>query len=439
MRVLLVQSYLGRKEKPLLPLGLAYVAGSLNGHEVSILDPNIGGDPFDSIRKKLISFKPEVIGISLRNIDTATYKDFFYYYKTLSPTVELIKEITPSSFIIIGGAAFSLYAEEIMRQNPKIDFGVYLEGEETFSELLNNLLNPAKVIGIYFRQDGKLLFNGPRQPFDFVNASTPRWDLIKLDEYSHPEGIGVQSKRGCCLNCAYCTYPFLTGRSLRLRPPKKVVEEIMLLVNKHGVTHFVFSDTVFNLPKWHAVEICEEILRREIKVKWTAYFSLKEIDEDFIALAQKAGCYYFSFSPDGYSNESLKILRKEATKREIKHIYKLVKKVKGTKFDFSFFINPPGQSYWSFIALLWLFLKTNILSFKKNTHITLNVPRLEPHTSLCERAIREGTLNLEKDLLPQCGDGMHTVFYHNPNIKLIERLFDFLVMLRKGRRNGATN
>ena len=127
MRILLIQSYLGRKEKPLLPLGLAYVATNLNGHEVSIVDPNIVNSPFDSIRKKLTDFDPEVIGISLRNIDTTLYKDRFYYYKNLVSTVEYIKRIVPDALIVIGGAAFSLYAEEIMRQNPKIDYGIHLE------------------------------------------------------------------------------------------------------------------------------------------------------------------------------------------------------------------------------------------------------------------------------------------------------------------------
>lgn len=431
MRVLLIQSYLGRKEKPVLPLGLACVASRLHEHEVSILDPNIADDPFDSIGKKLIRFKPEVVGISLRNIDTATYKDPFYYYKILAPTVELIKGIAPYSLVTIGGSAFSLYAEEIMRQNPKIDFGIYLDGEGTFSELLNNLSNPAEVRGIYYRQNGKLLLSGLRSPFDFANASAPRWDLLNMNEYLHPAGIGVQSKRGCCLNCAYCTYPFLSGRSLRLRPPKKVVEEIELLVSKYGVTHFTFSDTVFNLPQWHAVEICEEITRRKIPVKWAAYFSLKEIDKDFIVLAQRSGCYSFSFSPDGYSNKSLKILRKETCKRDIKNVYKAVKKLQGANFDFSFFVNPPGQNYWSFIALMGLLLRTNILSFKKNVHITLNIPRLEPHTALLEIAIKEGTIGSELELLPHDGDDTHTVFYHNPNIKLIERFFDFLVRLKK--------
>ena len=270
-----------------------------------------------------------------------------------------------------------------------------------------------------------------RPPFDFANSINPRWDLLNFNEYLHPDGVGIQSKRGCCLNCAYCTYPFLSGRSLRLRPPKKVVDEIELMVHDYGVTHFIFSDTVFNLPEWHAIEICEEIIRRKIAVKWSAYFSIKGIDDDFIVLAQRAGCYHFSFSPDGYSDKSLKILQKEVNKKEIQDIYKRVKKLKGAEFDFSFFINPPGQSSWSFITLMWLFLRTNILSFEKHMHVSLNIPRLEPHTALCKIAIQEGASGSERDLLPQDGIDLYSVFYHNPDMKFIERVFGFLLKLRK--------
>ena len=91
-------------------------------------------------------------------------------------------------------------------------------------------------------------------------------------------------------------------------------------------------------------------------------------------MAQRAGCYSFSFSPDGYSNKTLEVLRKEVCKRDIKNVYKAVKKLQGANFDFSFFINPPGQNYWSFIALIWLFLKTNILGFRQRGCIYI-IPR----------------------------------------------------------------
>ena len=432
MRVLLVQSYLGRRETPVLPLGLAYLANSLNGHEVSILDPNIEDDPYGAIRKRIEDFKPDIVGLSLRNIDTTSYRDMYYHYKTLEPTVELIKKAAPQSYLVVGGAAFSLFAEDIMSRNLKIDFGVYLEGEESFPELLNNLSNPGRVKGIYYREDEKLVFSGPRPLPDLEDAS-PNLDLLEVSRYKDGgEGIGVQSKRGCLLNCSYCTYPFLTGRSLRLRSPSKVVDEIEQIVEKYGVRQFTFADSIFNVPPQHAIEICEEIIRRGIRVGWAAFFHFKGIDENFVDLAHRAGCYLFIFSPDGYSDKALKILRKGIKKEDIRKVYNLAKKFKVSRFDFSFFINVPGLSYLDFAAILWLLVKTNfLLPRKKFMHISVNVPRIEPHTNLYQLAIQEGTLSPTDSLLPSDAALLPSLYYHNPRIRLAENIFSFLVTSKK--------
>lgn len=432
MRVLLIQSWLGRKETPVFPLGLAYIAGSLRGHEVCILDPNISENPFLVMKRKIKDFRPEVVGISLRSIDTTVYKDIFYHYKTLEPTVEVIKTIAPYATVIIGGAAFSLFAEEIMQRVPRIDFGIYLEGEEAFPELLANLPNGAhRVKGIYYRKKGKVYYTGSRPFFNLEKPLKPRWDLFNLSEYRHPEGIGVQSKRGCALRCAYCTYPFLNGRTVRIRPSENVVDEIEELVIKYGLRYFMFADPVFNLPKWHAEEICNDIIGRGIKVKWSAYFSEKNIDQDFIALAQRAGCYFFYFSPDGYSKRTLKMLRKEINKKDMKDAYNLVKKVKGAKFDFNFFINSPGQDYLSFLALMWLLLKTNfVLQRKTFMHISVNVPRIEPHTDLYKIAMKAGSLRQDINLLPFLEKDLPSLYYHNPDIRLAEQFYKSLLKIK---------
>lgn len=445
MRILLIQSYLGRKELPVLPLGLAYLTRSLQEHEVSVIDPNVEADPFGSIREKLANFKPDAVGISLRNIDATMFKNNFYYYKMLAPTVELIKELMPNSCIIIGGAGFSLFAEEIMHRNLKIDFGVYLEAEDTFPELLKNLSNPGIVRGVYYRQNGKCLFSGLRELPDFKNALIPKWELLDLAKYQNSMGLGIQSKRGCCLTCAYCTYPFLTGKNMRLRPPDKVVDEIeMLNANKDKETPFLFADPVFNIPKWHAVEICKEMIKRDIKTKWSAYFSLKGMDEDFIRLAYEAGCRSFICSPDAYSDSSLSKLRKEVNKEEIKGVYQLVSqlRLKDATFDFSFFISAPGQHPMDFISLIWLKIKTNLnFTRRKFLHISLTFPRILPHTELYEISVREGIVSRETSLLPLDEKDLTFLFYRNPKNGLGEGIYMSLLKIKdvlKNLKNKST-
>ena len=142
MKVMLIQAYLGRKELPVFPLGLAMLAAVLPGHDVKIFDPNVSDDPYNDLKTSLAQFQPEVVGISLRNIDNQQGIDFFYYFKTMEPTLKIIKETCPQCAIAIGGAGYSMFADKIMRRLDKVDFGVYLEGEESFPELLDNLRSP---------------------------------------------------------------------------------------------------------------------------------------------------------------------------------------------------------------------------------------------------------------------------------------------------------
>mgnify|MGYP000623918108 CR=1 FL=1 len=70
MRVLLVSANTLKVPYPVYPLGLDFVAASLAGrHEVHIADLNLGtGDRY--WQETVTVFKPDVIGLSVRNIDT---------------------------------------------------------------------------------------------------------------------------------------------------------------------------------------------------------------------------------------------------------------------------------------------------------------------------------------------------------------------------------
>ena len=271
MKILLVSSYLGRKEIPIYPLGLAMLATMLTEHDVKIYDPNVVEDPYGQLRMVLRRMQPDVVGLSLRNIDNQQRRNFFYFFKTVRPTVRIIREICPKALLVFGGPGFSMFARKIIELLPEVDIGVYLEGEEILPELLNNSHNPGNVKGVFYRKNGKVLFSGRRCLPDFAALPAPRKNLIDLKKYAfHQEGVGIQTKRGCSQSCCYCTYPFLNGNKIRFRKPEHVVDEIEDLV-KRGVNGFMFADALFTLPLNHASEICHEIIRRKIKVTWSAW------------------------------------------------------------------------------------------------------------------------------------------------------------------------
>src|SRR3990167_8308045 len=241
MKVLLVQSYLGGAEPRIFPIGLACLKSSLPvDYDVMVYDTNTSESPFGDLAKIVKDFVPDVIGISLRNIDSTNKRKAVFYYGYLKDAIDVIKTCS-NARIIVGGSGFSIFAKEIMEDEPRIDYGVFLEGEVTFPKLLQNLDSPENVESVFYRKNGKVFFPVPGRQVDLNGINLPDRGAIPLDKYKKiPEAIVVETKRGCILDCIYCIYGFLNGKELRLRDPMKVVDEIELLVKKYDVQRFTF-------------------------------------------------------------------------------------------------------------------------------------------------------------------------------------------------------
>lgn len=425
----MVQAYLGGKEHPIYPIGLSYLAAALVEHKVDLFDLNtVSGDPWIGLKRRIIEFDPEVVGISLRNIDSTHTSEVVFYYEYLSPTLQAIRAVKPKARIIVGGPGFSIFAQEIMRSEPEIDFGVFLEGEETMVELLENLSTPEKVKGIFFRkgdQQQKVFFTGQRALIDFKTLPAPAWNLLDPAPYtSYPNGVGIQSKRGCLLNCLYCTYPFLNGNNLRLNDPSRVVDEIQFLMEKYKLRHFIFVDSVFNIPLSHAEKICDEIIQRGLKVEWEAWFNEKNTSRDFFHLTHQAGCTTFTFSPDGFSSRTLQMLQKNISSHDILRVIDEISDLQEIKVHFNFFLNPPGQDLHGLWQIFRLRKRIKRVFGHRLRSFGLLSLRIEPQTPLQKMAIEQGLIDRQNKLL-------YPIYYRNPRLPGIDQTFNAVVKYKK--------
>ena len=102
--------------------------------------------------------------------------------------------------------------------------------------------------------------------------------------------LPVFSSRGCPYSCYnYCTYPLQQGRKQRKFSPKELVDRLELYKRKYSASKFLFRDPVFTLDRNNVIEICNEILSRNLKIWWAAELHLKDIDQDLAKLMHKAG------------------------------------------------------------------------------------------------------------------------------------------------------
>jgi radical SAM superfamily enzyme YgiQ (UPF0313 family) len=422
MNILLLTSYLDDKELPVFPMGLSCIKSSLHGHNVKIFDLNLSPKPFEEMKDIITVFLPDVIGISLRNIDSTNKRKVTFYYKTLKDTIDIIKSCS-NAYIVIGGSGFSIFANEIMLDEPRIDFGIFLEGEIAFPELLKNIETPENVHSLYYRKNGNVIFTGTGSLPGYKQFNIISIDEMPVEKYKkYRDAIGIETKRGCSLTCIYCIYPFLNGRQYRLRDHVVVVDEIECLLNKHRIERFMFVDSVFNIPKKHAEDICREIIKRKLNVRWSAWFNEKNIDREFLVLLKEAGCDNLIFSPDGFSDDVLSKLGKNLTKQDILETYRILEREIGVEINYNFFKNPPGQSLRN-LFLMALFIIKAKMKLKKRVHFEFNSLRIEPHTKLHEIALKEGIIKISDNLL-------FPKYYTQGKTWYIEKLFNLMLRLK---------
>ncbi len=414
MRVLLIQSPLGGAEPPVYPAGLACLAPVLRraGHVVRVFDPNISSSPPDSpdlpdptgqagsareLAAIIGDFAPEAVGVSLRNIDSTNKRVVVFYYQFFKELLQEIRALTKAP-IIAGGSGFSMFAERVMADEPLVDYGVYLEGENAFAALLGNLAAPWKAPSVFYRSNGRVEFSGPGEKAEGPDIGPLDFSVLPLAPYlGMPWGVGLETKRGCALSCVYCPYGFLNGKRYRLKSPETVAEEAANL-EAQGARRFTFLDSVFNIPKEHAAAVCRALIARGTGLKWSAWFNERELDRELLDLAIAAGCENVIFSPDAFSDAALKKLGKSISTADIERAFSLVRDRTEIEASWNFFKNPPGQSLSAFLSMARFVVKAR-RAMGRRAHFEFNSLRVEPHTALEKLAIEEGIIRQGEDLL----------------------------------------
>jgi len=433
MKLLLLQPYLGRPEPPLFPLGLACLAAHLSGHELKGLDLNVVPQLWAALRQTLQNYDPEVVLVSLRNVDTTWYGDPFYYFPYFQEQVRQIRTWAPQCRIIVGGSGFSIFAREIMARMPEIDLGLLGEGEAVVPGLLLSLEHPESFPSTLFRHGGVVAGGAQIAIASLHDYLPPRYDLFPLSPYlDNPLGVGVETKRGCALNCSYCTYPNLNGGHVRLIDPATVVAILKELQESHQVQRLVFTDATFNVPKAHAESVLHRMIATGLNLEWEAYFHERGFDSPFLDLCLEAGCRRFWFSPDGMTDAALAALQKMQSATEVRRVWRLLVQRRTVPANFSLFWNYPGMRWRDFGAMVAFYI-WHRLHGRRAIAITFNKIRIEPGTGVQIQAEAEGLINPGDSLLPQGTEGLGQVFYRLPGVNFFDWSYDRLLAL-KGRQ-----
>src|SRR5260221_2243272 len=321
MRVLLVSANREKLPSPVVPLGPLSVAAALRvAHEVSLCDLCFEEDPRAAIVRAVEAFDPEVVGVGLRNLHTNAYDGMEGMIAGYAELVGWLRDATDAP-IVLGGAAYSLQPETLLTRLGA-DYGVVGEGERTFREVVDTLSRGDKPPRITRAEAASPALLRPLSrkgwpASDLDDLPLPARDLVDPRYYELDGTDNLQTKRGCAFACAYCDYPDLEGRKVRVRAPSVIADEMLARSKSPRVTHMFFVDSVFNVPRSHALAVCDEIVRRDNPLPWVCYASPVALDEEVVRAMARAGCQGVEIGSDTGTARMLEQLKKPFTLREI--------------------------------------------------------------------------------------------------------------------------
>lgn len=431
MKVLLISANTVIDPYPVYPLGLDYVTGAIEKHHtVLIADLNLEKTMAD-LPRLLADEKPDVIGISIRNIDNTDKTDpkgFIHRYQDLTATIRA-HSLAP---IVLGGSGFSIFPGEIMGLLDA-DYGIAGEGEQ-LAELLEMIereiqpdqtnkteLETKTIPGLFVR--GKSRPGGPEKSHT-MKQQFPRTFSPKsphLNFYLTRGGmLNLQTKRGCPFSCVYCTYPLIEGRKLRRFDPLEVAETALTL-EKAGARYLFITDSAFNADIDHSLAVARAFQKRGVSIPWGAYFSPTKLPDGYFETLKQAGLNHIEFGTESLCDPVLKAYGKPFSQAQAAQTHQAAVQA-GVYVAHFILLGGPGETPETLDQTL-----ARLTTLKKTAVFFYLGMRIYPGTPLHDLAIRSGQINQNQSLLDP-------VFYHSPSIETAS-IMDKVQAMAKERTN----
>jgi radical SAM superfamily enzyme YgiQ (UPF0313 family) len=318
--------------KTVYPIGVTYLADFIHRRRPDvrqlILDLSLypESERPGVLRKAASSFRPDLVCFSWRDIqifsphegDASLEHAFNFYFasnplKRIVASVQGLKQLyryysgirtnlsypwlirteLPHAQLMIGGGAFTAFADQLIEKLPEGTLGILGEGEDAILKVLEG--RPLDDERYIVREGGRISKGQKYNPalLEALTVDLPYLTSI-FPQYAQyvGESIGVQTKRGCPYDCAFCLYPYIEGKRVRYRPPEMVVRDISQHYHQWGARRFWFTDAQFITGKEaypQCTEILERIIREGLGIEWSGYIRTSLITAELAKLMVRSG------------------------------------------------------------------------------------------------------------------------------------------------------
>ncbi|MBF0516055.1 MAG: radical SAM protein [Nitrospirae bacterium] len=326
------------------PMWLSYAAAAAEqaGYSIDLIDAPADGLDVASVTQRIRAFAPSLIVV-----DTSTpsiYND--------AEVCDALKSALPNAFITIVGTHVSALPTDSLKLSQSIDAAAVGEYDYTIAALADALYNNTPVdavAGLYFKDGtttGARPLIGNIDELPFVSRVYKRF--LKIENYFNPNAlfpmVTITTSRGCPHECIFCVYPqTLMGHRLRQRSVDNCLDEIEYIISAFdGVKAIFFEDDTFTANRKRCVEISEGIIKRGIKISWTAN-ARATLDYETMKVMKRAGCRSFCVGFESGSQEMLDNIKKKTVVQNMGKFMEDARKA-GILIHGCFMVGLPGET-----------------------------------------------------------------------------------------------
>lgn len=216
-----------------------------NNHEIKVKEYTINQYAEEIIRD-IYEEQADVIGFSC----------YIWNIEHMMQVINDLKAVSPKLQIIVGGPEVSYHPEQILTENPNIDYVMCGEGEETFRQFLDSYNNGAlenkEIGGLAYRSREGIEINPPMHPVELSKIPFVYNDMKDFEN----KIIYYETSRGCPFSCSYCLSSI--DKRIRFRDLDLVKQELQFFID-HKTAQVKFVDRTFNCNPAHAIEIWKYI------------------------------------------------------------------------------------------------------------------------------------------------------------------------------------
>ncbi|MDL2268735.1 radical SAM protein [Desulfosarcina sp. OttesenSCG-928-A07] len=388
MKILLISANPMTTPYPVYPLGLDHVAGTLRPHHtVRILDWNTTA-AMDDLESAIRTFMPDMVGISLRNVDTTDITRPETFMAAYCDLMSAVRRAVAAP-VVLGGSGFTIFPAEAMA-GLNADYGIVGEGERLtlLLDALSNGQDPSAIEGV-------VTGCGPvTRPGPWMGAITPHFDPHQshVEFYTTHGGIlNLQSKRGCPFGCIYCTYPHIEGRRMRLFSPDAIARMAMDL-QAGGARYLFMTDSAFNADTDHSLAVAKAFKKAGLSIPWGAFFAPTSFPPDYFEIMRECGLLHVEFGTESMSDPVLSAYGKPFHHQQVFTAHRMAKDA-GLHTSHYFLFGGPGETRETLSRSL-----DRIEALDQCAVFMFCGMRIYPFTKLYDLALAEEQIRKDQDL-----------------------------------------